>query len=78
MIAQPTVDYKKNPNLKGDVKQEKRYDWIMIQENAAFEFPTIENVSIFGIRYLLQLVCFLVIITVFLQIWNLISENNVV
>ncbi|WP_431830515.1 endonuclease/exonuclease/phosphatase family protein [Bacillus anthracis] len=48
MIAQPTLDYRKNPNVKDDVKQEKRYDWIMIQENAAFEFPTIENVSIFG------------------------------
>ncbi len=48
MIAQPTLVYRKNPNLKGDVKQEKRYDWVMIQENAAFEFPTIENVSIFG------------------------------
>ncbi|WP_242213179.1 endonuclease/exonuclease/phosphatase family protein [Bacillus cereus group sp. BfR-BA-01383] len=48
MIAQPTLDYKKNPNLKGDVKQEKRYDWIMIQENDSFEIPTIEKVSILG------------------------------
>ncbi|PEC20465.1 endonuclease/exonuclease/phosphatase family protein [Bacillus cereus] len=48
IMALPTLDYGKNTNLLGDVKQGKRYDWILIQENGAFGFPNVENVSIFG------------------------------
>ncbi|MBE7120065.1 hypothetical protein [Bacillus cereus] len=48
ILAQPTLDYGKNTNLIGDEKQGERYDWVMIQENDAFEFPNIENVSIFA------------------------------
>ncbi|EJS75923.1 hypothetical protein ICY_02674 [Bacillus cereus BAG2X1-3] len=48
MKAQPTLDYRKNTNLRGEVKKDKRYDWIMIQENDPLGFPIIENVSIFG------------------------------
>lgn len=43
--AQPTLDYGKNTNLIGDEKQGGRYDWVMIQENDAFEF---QNISIFA------------------------------
>ncbi|SCC13856.1 Endonuclease/Exonuclease/phosphatase family protein [Bacillus mobilis] len=46
--VQPTLEYRKNPNLRGEIKKDKRYDWIMIQENAPMRFPIIENVSIFG------------------------------
>ncbi|HFK1763397.1 hypothetical protein AT258_00495 [Bacillus wiedmannii] len=46
--VQPTLDYRKNTNLRGEVKKEKRYDWIMIKENDILRFPIIENVSIFG------------------------------
>ncbi|MGH0943243.1 endonuclease/exonuclease/phosphatase family protein [Bacillus mycoides] len=46
--AQPTLDYGKNTNLIGDEKQGGRYDWVMIQENDAFEFQNIENISIFA------------------------------
>ena len=50
----------------------------MIQENAAFEFPAIENVSIFGDSVLTSTGVFPSDHYGVLQIWNLISENNVV
>lgn len=46
--VQPTLDYRKNPNLRGEVKKDKRYDWIMMQENDLLRLPIIENVSKFG------------------------------